>query len=319
MPFFHVSGVNTCFLLPLCQGGKVIVLPKWDAKEAVRLIEKEKVTRFWGVPTMSADIVEVARTMGAKMSTLTSLDAGGAKRPPEQVGQIARAFPAVLPATGYGMTETSALGLHLSGQDYIDHPDAAGRLLAPLQDMKIVDDEDALVPQGMVGELALRSAANMRCYLNRPQDTAAVLKDGWMHTGDLVRQDEKGLVFVVDHKKDIIIRGGENIACLEVEAAIDRHGAVKETSVFSVPHERLGETVGVALYVGRDAHVTLEKLRIFLQDALAPFKLPEYLWLFEAPLPRGSTEKIDKRKTRQICLAGNDGDQRFGDQTPVRR
>jgi long-chain acyl-CoA synthetase len=159
------------------------------------------------------------------------------------------------------------------------------------------------VTPGTVGELQLKSAANMRCYLNQPEATGATLCHGWLKTGDLAYADETGLVFIVGRKKDIVIRGGENIACTEVEAALYQvSSGIKEASVFSIPDERLGETVGAALYV--EPTVDVAMLNSELKMILAKFKLPERYWIYAARLPRGATEKIDKRQIRNSCLAG---------------
>jgi len=302
VPFFHISGTNSCFLLTLASGGKVVLMPKWDARLAVGLIEEEKITRFWGVPTMSADIVDVAAATGASLATLNSIDAGGAKRPASQVGELARQFKQASPATGFGMTETNGLGIRLSGKEYIDHPSAAGRLIPPVQALRIVADDGTVSATGVVGELLLKSAATMRGYLNKPEQTQAVLRNGWLRTGDLAYQDAQGLVYIVGRKKDMIIRGGENIACPEVEGALHQISGVLEACVFSIPHERLGETVGAAIYAASPP--TQRSLQALLETSLARFKIPEQVWYYRAPLPRGATEKIDKRSIREACLNG---------------
>ena len=303
VPFFHISGINACFLLNLCVGGKVIILPKWNADEAVALIDREQVTRFWGVPTMSAELSAAADKAGSTLSTLGTIDAGGAKRPPSQVKDIADQFSQAQPATGFGMTETNGLGIRMAGDEYIAQPGAAGRLTPPVQAMQIVDEDGSPVTPGNVGELQLKSAANMRCYLNQPEATAATLCQGWLKTGDLAYADESGLVFIVGRKKDIVIRGGENIACTEVEAALHQvSSGIREASVFSIPDERLGETVGAALYA--EPTIDVAMLNSELKMILAKFKLPERYWIYPARLPRGATEKIDKRQIRNSCLAG---------------
>lgn len=302
VPFFHVSGMNTCFLLTLAMGGKVVLLDKWDAAKAADLIAEERITRFWGVPTMSADLLALGDRARDQLKTLSSLDAGGAKRPPEQVTRILTSHPNIQPSTGFGMTETSGLGLRVAGNDYSTKPDAAGYLLPPLQDMQIIDEDGAPVRQGQIGELILRSAAIMRGYLNQPEATADVLRDGWLYTGDLAKVDGEGMVFIVGRKKDIIIRGGENISSLEVEAAAHEHPNVIEAAAFSVPDDRLGEIVGLAVQSGDPEALDLSSLRSFLASHLAHFKLPERLWVFANPLPRGATEKIDKRKLKASCL-----------------
>lgn len=252
---------------------------------------------------MSADILEAAAATGARLSSLNSIDAGGAKRPPSQVGKIAKQFKQASPATGFGMTETNGLGLRLSGKDYIDHPGAAGLLIPPVQALKIVAEDGSNAETGAVGELALKSAANMRGYLNKPEQTQDALREGWMFTGDLAYQDNDGLVYIVGRKKDMIIRGGENIACPEVEGALHQVDGVLEASVFSMPHERLGEAVGAAVYSVES--LSLSQIQTTLEQTLARFKIPEKIWHYPQPLPRGATEKIDKRGIREACLAGS--------------
>lgn len=301
-PLFHVSATHACFLVSLVSGGRLILMHKWDARTAVDLIERENVIRFFGVPTMSADLMDAAVAEGRTLSTLRSMEAGGAKRPAAQVSKLAAALPHAEPATGFGMTETNALGIGIRGADYINRPGAAGRLYPPLQELKIVDDDDNIVPNGTVGELAIRSAANMRCYLNKPEATAEALRDGWLYTGDLATVDDEGIVTIVDRKKDMIIRGGENISCLEVDAALHLHPDIVEAAVFSMPHERLGETVGAGVQLKAGAVLTEEALQGFLSEQLSSFKVPTQIWFRHDPLPRGGTEKTDRRALRIECL-----------------
>jgi len=318
-PLFHVTATHALWLQSIVLGAKVVLLRKWDAAEAVRLIRRERVSRFVGVPTQSIDLMVAARSLGLEMPTLEYLGAGGAKRPPAQVGELAEAFPGRVVASGWGMTETNACGLGLAGPDYLARPGAAGRLLPPLQDMKICDDAGNEVPNGTVGEMVVKSPANMRCYLNKPGETAAVLKDGWLLTGDLARRDDDGFYTIVDRKKNIIIRGGENIAALDVEAAIHHHPAVIEVVVFAVPDLRLGETVGAAV-VRRDGEsLSAEALRDFLAGRIAPFKIPRHIWFFDRALPRGSTDKIDRRVLRDDCLARTAAASDTPAETPARR
>ena len=201
------------------------------------------------------------------------------------------------------MTETCAVGIGFSGPDYVARPGAAGRLQPPLQEMKICDGRGRELPNGQVGEIVVKSPANMRCYLNKPEATAEVLMDGWLHTGDLARRDDDGVYTIVDRKKSIIIRGGENVSAQEVEEHIHHHPAVAEAGVFSVPHERLGEVVGACVVPRPGAALTIDELRDFLATTLAPFKIPEHVWFRDAALPRGATDKIDRRTLRDPCLA----------------
>jgi len=306
-PLFHVTALQSNFLQGLASGATLTLMYKWDPEEAVRLIKKERITRFTGVPTQSAELRDTARRLGETLDTLETIGGGGAKRPAAQVGELAETFPGAAIASGWGMTETNALGILIGGPDYIAHPEAAGRLTPPLQAMRIVDADGHEVPTGEVGELTVKSAANMRCYLNLPEATAETVRDGWLYTGDLARVDDEGLIYIVDRKKSIIIRGGENIACLEVEGALHRHPAVAEAGVFPIPDQRLGEIVGAGVQLKPQADVDESALKDFLADHLARFKIPDRIWLRRDPLPRGGTDKTDRRALRAECLDTEQG------------
>ncbi len=302
-PLFHVTATHPLWLQGIVVGAKMVLLRKWDAEEAVRTVEREQITRMVGVPTQTFDLIAAAKTLGSKLETLHFVGSGGAKRPPAQVSEIANAFPSKVVATGWGMTETNAVGLGFSGPDYVARPGAAGRLQPPLQDMKICGSDGNELPDGEVGEIVVKSPANMRGYLNKPEATAEVLKDGWLFTGDLAWRDDDGVYTIVDRKKSIIIRGGENISAQEVEEAIHRHPYVLEAGVFSVPDQRLGEVPGAGIVLRPGRSLSRADLREFLAASLAPFKIPDHIWLREAALPRGATDKIDRRGLRAECLA----------------
>jgi acyl-CoA synthetase (AMP-forming)/AMP-acid ligase II len=280
-PFFHISATHAGFLLSLWMGMKMVILHKWDPKRAVELIEREQVSRFACVPTMSAELIEVAEELGRSLDTLRTIDSGGAKRPAAQLRDIAR-----------------SPGIGMRGELYLDNPEAAGRLQPPLLEMKIVDENDDEVPVGEVGELVVKGVSNMRCYLNKDEETRKTLRDGWLYTGDLANVDEHGMVTLVDRKKDMIIRGGENISCSEVNAALHLHPGVAESAVFSIPDERLGEVVGGCVYLRSGAETTEDELKEFLSLHLAPYKIPKKIWFRDRQLPRGATEKIDQRAIR---------------------
>lgn len=301
-PLFHVTATHPVFLLSLPAGAKLVLMDKWDAENAVRLIDREKVTRLIGVPTQSADLMAAAGQLGATLETLTFLGAGGAKRPAAQVGELAAHFPQAQVATGWGMTETNANGIGLAGAEYVARPGVAGRLYPPIQELRLLGEDGQDVPPGEVGEITVKSPCNMRLYLNKPEATAEVLQDGWLRTGDLGRIDESGLVTIVDRKKNIVIRGGENISCLDVEGALHRHPAVAEACAFAVPHERLGEVVGAGVYLRPGQRASRDDLRAFLAEHIAHFKIPERLWFHDTPLLRGATDKIDRRGLRDHCL-----------------
>ncbi|WP_299032079.1 AMP-binding protein [uncultured Sulfitobacter sp.] len=301
-PLFHVTATHPLFLLSLIAGARVTLLRKWDAEEAVRLIQTEKITRFLGVPTQSAELMMAARKAGASLETLDYVGSGGAKRPGAQVAQLAKAFPNAGIATGWGMTETNALGIGMIGDDYVNRPESAGKLHPPVQELRLLDDNGNDVPLGELGEITVKSPANMRCYLNKPEATAETMQDGWLRTGDLAVMDAEGYVTILDRKKNIIIRGGENIACLDVEGALHRLPDVIEACAFSVPDARLGEVVGACVQLHEGATLDLEQMTRALKGHLASFKMPQHLWTQSEPLMRGATDKLDRRGLRAACL-----------------
>lgn len=302
-PLFHVTATHPLFLLSLVAGARITLMRKWDAAEAVRLIKAENITRFLGVPTQSAELMHAAQVAGETLTTLDYLGSGGAKRPGAQVAQLAKTFPNAGIATGWGMTETNALGIGMIGDDYVKRPESAGKLHPPVQELRLLDDAGNDVPLGELGEITVKSPANMRCYLNKPEATAETMKDGWLRTGDLAVMDAEGYITILDRKKNIIIRGGENIACLDVEGALHRLPDVIEACAFSVPDERLGETVGACVQLRGGASLSHEKLIAALEGHIAKFKTPTHLWTQTTPLMRGATDKLDRRGLRAACLA----------------
>lgn len=301
-PLFHVTATHPLFLLSLPAGAKLVMLYKWNAEEAAHVIAKENVTRFLGVPTQSADLMETAKRLGLSLPSLDFLGAGGAKRPPAQVAQLADTFPTADLATGWGMTETNAIGIGMAGDDYIARPNCTGRLYPPIQELRFLDEAGNQVPIGEVGEITVKSPCNMRCYLNKPEATDEVFQDGWLRTGDLGYIDSEGFVSIVDRKKNIIIRGGENIACLDIEGSLHSHPDITEACAFSIPDERLGEIVGAAVQLRVGSTLTQTDLNDFLALHIAKFKIPAQVWFQHSPLPRGATDKIDRRGISDACL-----------------
>jgi long-chain acyl-CoA synthetase len=303
VPLFHVTGAVPLLLVSFAVGRKIVMMPKWDALRAMELIEREKITNFTGVPLMSFEIMSHPERHRFDLSTLQGMAGGGAPRPVDHVRRLAEAFPSSLPALGYGLTETNAVGCGNYGTNYLEKPNSTGRASAPLVDLAILDDEGKTLPQGMRGEVSIRSIANFSGYWNRAQATAeAMTTDGYFRTGDLGYLDADGYLFIVDRKKDIIIRGGENISCQEVEAAIYEHPAIAECAVFGLADERLGEVVGAVIHCHPGQSVDVGALNEFLGSRIAAFKIPLRTWRSADPLPRLGTEKIDKvalRKTHR--------------------
>lgn len=294
IPLFHVTAEVPVFLQSFAMGRKLVLLPKWDALEAMRLIEAERATYFVGVPLMSYEMLNHPERHRFDLSTVTDFAAGGAPRPAEHVRRIQDEMGGGAPLIGYGLTETNAAGTGNWRDNYLAKPNSAGRASKPLMDVAIVDDDGAAVAQGSVGEIAIRSVANFREYWNNPAATAAAFTaDGYFRTGDLGYLDEDGYLFIVDRKKDIIIRGGENISCQEVEAALYAHPAVLEAAVFGLADERLGE-VPAAVVWADGAAVDEDEVRGFLSQHIAAFKVPARIWFAEQALPRLGTEKVDK-------------------------
>ncbi|MFS0773150.1 class I adenylate-forming enzyme family protein [Sphingomonas sp. 1P08PE] len=295
IPLFHVTAEVPVFLQSFAIGRRLVIIPKWDPVEAMRLIEKERVTYFIGVPLMSFEILNHPDRANYDLSSVTDFGAGGAPRPVEHVRRIDAEMGGPAPLIGYGLTETNAVGTGNWRTNYLAKPDSCGRPSKPLVDVAIVDDDGRHLPQGERGEIGIRSIANFRGYWNRPAATAqAFTADGFFRSGDIGYLDADGYLFIVDRKKDIIIRGGENISCQEVEAALYTHPAVKEAAVFGLPDERLGEVPVAVVHLDGDMAVSDDGLRAYLADHIAAFKVPTRVWIAEAPLPRLGTEKIDK-------------------------
>ena len=303
VPLFHVTGEVPLFLQSFALGRKLVLMPKWDATEALRLLAEEKITYFVGVPLMSYELATHPERGSYDLSECKSFAAGGAPRPPEHVTKIKEAFPEGNPLLGYGLTETNAVGCGNLNENYLAKPGSTGMASRPLVEVAILGEDGTSLETGSVGEIGIRTIANFLGYWRNEEATAeAVTEDLYFRTGDLGYLDEDGYLFIVDRKKDIIIRGGENIACIEVEEAIYTHPDVAECCVFGVPDDRLGEVPG-AVYLPRDGK-TLEKddLREYLAEHIAGFKVPQHLWIADEQLPRLGTQKVDKRALKAQYL-----------------
>lgn len=294
VPFFHVTGEVPVLLNSFVIGRGMVLLPKWDAGEALRLISQEKITYFVGVPTMSLEMMNHPDRDNHDLSTLTDIAAGGAPRPVAHVQRLKDSFETAQPALGYGLTETNAVGCGNYWGNYLAKPASTGRSL-PYVQVAILGADDRPVAQGERGEVGIKAAANIKGYWRNPQATAAAFTaDGFMKTGDIGYLDEDGYLFIVDRKKDIIIRGGENISSAEVEAAIYGSDRVAEAAVFGIPDERLGEVPIAIVHPADGATLSGEELRAFLEPRLAGFKIPSRFIVAEQPLPRLGTGKIDR-------------------------
>jgi long-chain acyl-CoA synthetase len=302
-PLFHVTA-NNCLLHPATiAGGRIVFTYKWDAGRALELIEREGVTNFSGVPTMSRELLMHPDWNTRDTSTLAGMGGGGAPLQPDLVDKIDKSLAGGAPSTGYGLTETHGIVTANSGSLYVAKPSSCGRVV-PTLEAKLVDENDNEVAPGQPGELCVRGAIVIKGYLNRPEATADSIRDGWFHTGDVATIDDDGFVFIVDRIKDMVLRGGENVYCSEVEAAIYELDGVAEAAVFGVPDDRLGEIVGAAIVLSPGATMTEEQLLSQLGRHLAKFKVPERVWFLNDSLPRNANGKFVKRELKESLLGG---------------
>ncbi|MGP3933994.1 class I adenylate-forming enzyme family protein [Nonomuraea sp. KM88] len=301
VPLFHVTGSFSALTTSMFSGGGLVLMYKWDPGKALALIEREKITGMIGVPTNAWQLMSHPDFGAYDLSSLTSLGYGGAPAPPRLLERIGENLPDRAPSNGYGMTETSALAIGNGGADYQARPDSIGRPL-PVVDVRVVDPAGGELPPGEVGELCVRGPNVILGYWNKPEATAQTFIDGWLHTGDLARIDEEGFVYIVDRAKDMVIRGGENVYCAEVEAAMFEHPAVDDVAVIGVPHDELGEEVGAVVRLAPGASATAEELRAFLTGRIATFKIPVHVWFRDGELPRNPGGKILKTRLRREIL-----------------
>ena len=298
VPLFHVTGEVPVMLTSVVIGRCLVMMKKWDSTEALRLIEREKVTYFVGVPTMSLELMTDPERDKFDTSSLTDIAAGGAPRPISHVGRLKEAFASAQPGLGYGLTETNAVGAQNFWTNYAEKPASTGRAHAPFVEISIIDSDDRHLGPNLAGEIAIRSAANIRGYWKSPEATAALFTaDHFVRTGDIGFLDDDGYLYIVDRKKDIIIRGGENIAPADVEAACYACPSVSEASVFGAPDDRLGEVPVAVIY--SENGIGEEELRTFLEERIAKFKVPERFIFSKEPLPKLGTGKIDRQSLKE--------------------
>ncbi|MBV9419965.1 MAG: acyl--CoA ligase, partial [Alphaproteobacteria bacterium] len=300
-PFFHIGGLTGLYVTTAI-GGKLALMYKWDPAEGVRLVEKHRLSSVAGVPIVVRQLLESARHSGADVSSLLAVASGGAAVPPDLIRQIGKQFEMkTSPGNGYGLTETTSAVISNSGVEYHAHPDSIGRPV-PGTDVRVVDDNGNDVHSAEIGEIWIRGPNVIPGYWKNPEATEAAFGGGWFRTGDLGYRDSEGLYYVVDRKKDVIIRGGENVYCAEVEAAILEHPMVKDVAVVGLPDPEYGEQVAAVIQVRDPARAQSlpEELRTSLATTLAKFKIPSSYKLTEHDLPRTATGKVLKRELREL-------------------
>jgi long-chain acyl-CoA synthetase len=309
VPLFHATGCHALLVTNTAAGGKLVMMHHFDPERALELIERERITVFGGVPAMVMQVIDSPDFATRDTSSVQSISYGGAPCPPDLVRRIKEHFPTGAPGNGYGLTETSAMTTMNSGDDYVRKPDSVGPP-APVCDVAVVpEDWDGEEPPvgrapdpSRTGELWIKGPNVVRGYWNRPDATAASFTRGWLHTGDVARIDEDGFVHIVDRAKDMIIRGGENVYCVEVEAALHEHPAVADCAVIGVPHPVLSEEVGAVVVLRPGMEVGADELSRHVRERLAAFNVPTRYWFRGEQLPRNPAGKILKRELRTELL-----------------
>ncbi len=297
VPLFHVTGCNCVMHTVTIAGGGLVLMYRWDAATALRLIETERVSVFTGVPSMSREMLQHPDWERTDTSSLRSMGGGGAAIPTDLVRRIDEGLSEGRPGVGYGLTETAGVATAISNEFYLARPSSVGPLV-PCMEALVVDTDGSTLGPGGRGELLLRGPNVMKGYLNRPDATAEAIVDGWFHTGDVAEIDGDGWIHIRDRIKDVVIRGGENVHCSEVEATIYELDEVAEAAVFGVPDERLGEEVAAAVVLVPGAELGEAGLAAHLEGRLARFKHPRHVWFLDEPLPRNANGKFLKRDLR---------------------
>jgi long-chain acyl-CoA synthetase len=297
IPFFHATGAFSNLLPAIINADKIVTMYKWDALQALEIIQKEKITTIGGVPAIAWQVLEHPDRDQYDLSSIAIIAYGGAPSAPELVATAKRKFPNSLVSNGWGMTETCAASCVNFGKDYELRPDSCGAP-GPAMDFKMVGSKGETLGPNEVGELWVKGPNNCKGYWNKPEATAKTFIDGWVVTGDIGRMDEEGFVFLMDRAKDMLIRGGENIYCIEVESALYDHPAIMDAAVVGIPHKVLGEEVGAVVQVKPEMDVTQDELRAFVSQHLAAFKVPVEIQVQRDPLPRNANGKIMKSELR---------------------
>jgi len=298
-PLFHVAGLHSTVCTLMTTGAKIVFTSgKFEPERVMELIEREKVSLWAAIPTMLHRIVHSPNVGRYDLSSLRSISFGGAPTPPETIEKAREVLP-VEPsmANAYGLTETHGVATTNAGKDLLDRRTSIGRPL-PVLDLAIVDDNGRPLPDGKLGELTIFGPTVTPGYWNRPDATAEMVRDGWLYTGDLGYRDPQGFYFVVDRKKDMLLRGGENVYCVEIENCLADHPQVEEAAIVGVPDPELGERVKAIVRLVPGAHVDAKELQRHVAASLAPFKVPEFVEFTDRPLPRSPAGKLLKNVLR---------------------
>lgn len=302
VPFFHVTGCHSIMIPALANGAKIVLMYKWNAEAALELIERERINGMSGVPSMTWQLLESPDFLRRDVSSLEGLSYGGAAASPELTRKVAAMFPGKFGGTGYGATETSSVSTSNGAEDYLARPDSVGPAV-PGCDLRVIDEAGKTLPTGVIGELEIYGGNVVKGYWNNPEATAAAFRDGWYRTGDIVRMDPDGFVYLLDRAKDMLIRGGENIYCVEIEDALLAHPDIFEAAIVGIPDRVLGELVGAVVRARAGSRLMPDQVIAHLRPRLATFKLPVHIDIRFEELPRTASGKIVKRQLREELAA----------------
>jgi long-chain acyl-CoA synthetase len=302
VPLFHVAGAFSMMMPTLFGGHKIVMQRRWDSGAALELIQRESVTLFGGVPTIVWQLLEHPRVDEFDLSSIQTVFYGGAPSAPELLRRLKQRFPRAVPTQGWGMTETSGNAFTNAAEEFLRKPASCG-VPSAVGDVRIVDSDGTTLPCGEVGEIWYKGPSVARGYWNNPAATAEAFVDGWVKTGDIGRMDEERFMFIVDRTKDLLIRGGENIYCIEVENVLYEHPAVIDAAVIGRPHRTLGEEPLAILTLKLGADITVDQLRHHAAQKLAAFKVPVDIIFWPESLPRNASGKIDKTTLRSLIEA----------------
>ena len=298
-PLFHVSGCHSGMVVGLLGGVKLVIpVGKFEPEKAMKLIQDERISIWATVPTMVWRVVEHPDRHSYDLSTITTVAYGGSPSAAELQRRVQETFPNVRTlGNAYGLTESSSVATAIGGQEFLDRPDSVGRPM-PVVELKIVDADGKEVPTGQLGEVWIKGPIIMPGYWNKPEATAEAVTDGWLHSGDIGYIDEEGYLYITDRAKDMIIRGGENVYCVEIENRLVEHPKVAEAAVIGVPHQSLGEEVKAVVRVEPGESITEDEVRTWVAETLANFKVPAYVDIVSEPLPRNASGKLLKNVLR---------------------